>query len=194
MTKRVAIYARVSTDHQTTDNQIRELRDIADRNGWEVVGEFIDDGISGAQGRDKRPQFDALMKSAVRRRFDLVMSWSVDRLGRSLQHLVGFLDELHSVGVDLYLQQQAIDTTTPSGKAMFQMCGVFAEFERSIIRERVKSGLDRAKSNGVRLGRPPLSENTKHDIKAMRATGMSMAKIANHLGISSGVVCRVVNE
>ena len=191
--KKVAIYARVSTDKQSTDNQLRELRTIADKNGWELVNEFIDEGISGAKGREKRPQFDALLKSAVRREFDMVMSWSVDRLGRSLQHLVEFLNELHGVGCDLFLHQQAIDTTTPAGKAMFGMCGIFAEFERSIIQQRVKAGLANAKAKGVRLGRKPLSKTTKSEIVAMRSTGMSMAKIANELGISAGVVCKVVN-
>ena len=194
MTKRVAFYARVSTDKQTTENQLRELRAIAEKNGWDIVAEYVDEGISGAKGKDKRPQFAALLKDAVRRQFDLVMSWSVDRLGRSLQHLVEFLNEIHSVGCHLYLHQQAIDTTTPSGKMMFQMCGVFAEFERGIIRQRVKAGLQRAKDNGVRLGRPSLSEETKSEIVAMRSTGMSMAKIANELGISSGIVCKTLNN
>ena len=103
--KKVAIYARVSTDKQTTENQLRELRNIADKNGWELVNEFVDEGISGAKGRDKRPQFDALMKSAVRREIGVVMAWSIDRLGRSLQHLVEFLSEIQEVGCDLYLHQ-----------------------------------------------------------------------------------------
>ena len=129
MTKRrVAIYTRVSTDGQTVTNQLRELRAVAKRHGWRVVKEFNDKGISGANGREKRPGFDALCTGAVRRDFDLVMAWSVDRLGRSLQHLVSFLSDIHANGVDLYLHQQGIDTTTPTGKAMLQMCGVFAEF------------------------------------------------------------------
>jgi DNA invertase Pin-like site-specific DNA recombinase len=138
--RRVAIYARGSTDDQTTENQLRELRAMAERAGWFVVEEFIDHGIRGAKGRDKRPAFDRLLKAAARRQIDLVAAWSVDRLGRSLQHLVGFLDEIHSRRIDLYLHQQGIDTTTPAGKALFQMCGVFAEFERSMIQERVKAG------------------------------------------------------
>ena len=193
MTKRVAIYARVSTDKQTSENQLNQLRAIAEQNNWLIIGEFVDEGISGAKGRDKRPQFDALLKSAVRREFDLVMSWSVDRLGRSLQHLVDFLNELHFVGCDLFLHQQAIDTTTPAGKAMFGMCGIFAEFERSIIQQRVIAGLDRAKEKGVRLGRPSLSQQTKDEIIGMRSSGMSMAKIARELGVSTGVVCKVAN-
>jgi DNA invertase Pin-like site-specific DNA recombinase len=193
MTKRVAIYARVSTDKQSTENQLRQLRTIADQNGWVIVAEYVDEGISGAKGRDKRPQLNKMMADAVRRKFDLVMSWSVDRLGRSLQHLVEFLGELHFVGCDLFLHQQAIDTTTPAGKAMFGMCGIFAEFERSIIQQRVIAGLERAKEKGVRLGRPSLSQQTKDEIVAMRSSGMSMAKIAKELGVSAGVVCKVAN-
>ena len=147
--KRVAIYARVSTNGQTTDNQVRELRKVARRHGWKIVTEYIDHGFSGAKGRDKRPELDKLLKAANRREFDIIMAWSVDRLGRSLQHLVGFLDDIHAKGVDLYLHLQNIDTSTPSGKAMFQMAGVFAEFERSMIQERVRAGLERARAQGT---------------------------------------------
>ncbi len=146
--KRVAIYARVSTNGQSVINQLRELRQVAKRQRWKVVGEFIDRGVSGAKGRAQRPQFDKLCQAATRREIDLIMSWSVDRLGRSLQHLVTFLGEIHAKGVDLYLHQQGVDTSTPAGKALFQMCGVFAEFERSMIQERVKAGLARARAQG----------------------------------------------
>jgi DNA invertase Pin-like site-specific DNA recombinase len=115
---------------------------------------YKDHGISGAKGRDKRPGFDALCRDATKRQFDVIMAWSVDRLGRSLQDLVGFLSELHTLGIDLFLHQQGLDTTTPAGKAMFQMMGVFAEFERAMIQERVRAGLARARSEGKRLGRP----------------------------------------
>ncbi len=142
--KRVAIYARVSTNGQSVNNQLRELRQVAKRQGWKVVAEFMDRGVSGAKGRAQRPQFDKLCNAATRREIDLIMSWSVDRLGRSLQHLVTFLGEIHAKRVDLYLHQQGVDTSTPAGKALFQMCGVFAEFERSMIQERVKAGLKRA--------------------------------------------------
>ena len=148
---RVAIYSRVSTDHQTTENQERELRAIADRMGWTVVKVYQDQGVSGAKSRENQPAFDALCIS--RRQFDLIAAWSVDRLGRSLQDLVGFLTEVHALGINLFLHQQGIDTTTPAGKALFQMMGVFAEFERAMIRERVKSGLERAKAQGKTLGR-----------------------------------------
>ncbi len=133
MGKRAAIYLRVSTDEQTTENQERSLREVAARSGHEIVAVYRDEGISGSKGRDKRPGFDAMHKDASRRKFDIVMAWSVDRLGRGLQDLIGFLSELHALGIDLALHQQGIDTTTPAGKAMFQMMGVFAEFERSMI-------------------------------------------------------------
>ena len=120
---RAAIYLRVSTDEQTTENQERELRAAAERNGHEIVAVYRDAGISGSKDRDQRPGFDAMHKDAARRRFDVVMAWSVDRLGRSLQDLCGFLSELHSLGIDLFLHQQGIDTATPAGKAMFQMNG-----------------------------------------------------------------------
>src|SRR5262249_45685486 len=147
--KRAVLYLRVSTTEQTTANQERELRDIASRMGCKIVKVYKDHGISGAKGGDKRPAFDALCCDATKRQFDIVMAWSVDRLGRSLQDLVAFLSEIHALRIDLYLHQQGIDTTTPAGKAMFQMMGVFAEFERSIIQERVRAGLRRAKAEGI---------------------------------------------
>src|ERR1700738_581437 len=131
--RRVAIYLRVSTLDQTTANQERELRGVADRMGCEIVHVYKDHGISGAKGRDKRPAFDRLCKDAAQRKFDVVMAWSVDRLGRSLQDLIGFLSEPHALRIDLFMHQRGLDTTTPAGKALFQMMGVFAEFERSMI-------------------------------------------------------------
>lgn len=117
--KRVGIYLRVSTDSQTTENQRRELEAVAGRSGWDVVALYEDAGISGAKGRDKRPGFDRLLKDATNRKVNLVAAWSVDRLGRSLQDLIGFLTELRALNCDLYLHQQALDTSTPSGRAMF---------------------------------------------------------------------------
>ena len=131
--KRVALYVRISTDHQSVRNQEIELQAVAERHGWTVVAVYSDQGISGAKGRDKRPGLDKLLQAVARKEFDLVAAWSVDRLGRSLIDLVGILQEFHAKHVDLYLHQQGIDTTTPSGRAMFQMMGVFAEFDRSMI-------------------------------------------------------------
>ncbi len=152
MSKRVALYLRVSTTEQTVENQQQELETVVERHGWNVVAVFTDAVISGTKGREKRPGYDCLCRGIARREFDQVACWSVDRLGRSLQGLVAFLDELHAKGVDLYLHQQGIDTGTPAGKAMFQMMGVFAEFERAMIVERVKAGLSRARSQGSGSG------------------------------------------
>jgi DNA invertase Pin-like site-specific DNA recombinase len=163
--KRAVLYLRVSTLDQTTANQERELRDLAGRMGCDIENVYKDHGISGAKGREKRPAFDRLCRDAAKRQFDMVMAWSVDRLGRSLQDLVGFLSELHALRIDLFLHQQGLDTTTPAGKAMFQMMGVFAEFERAIIQERVRAGLARAKSEGKRLGRPPIPAEMQKAIR-----------------------------
>ena len=190
--KKVALYSRVSTDRQTTENQLMELRAVAERHGWTIVDEYIDQGISGAKGRDKRPEFDRLLKDAARRKFDLIASWSVDRLGRSLQDLVGFLSEIHAKKVDLYLHQQGMDTTTPAGKALFQMMGVFAEFERAMIQERVKAGLQRARAQGKQLGRPPVSADVEARIAELRGKGLGKIKIAKTLGIGVSTVQRVV--
>jgi DNA invertase Pin-like site-specific DNA recombinase len=194
--KRVALYARVSTESQTTDNQLIELRAVAERMGWLVVTEFVDQAISGAKGRDKRPAFDLLLKGATRREFDMVAAWSVDRLGRSLQHLVEFLSEIHSSGVDLYLHQQGINTGTPAGKALFQMCGVFAEFERAMIRERVVSGIARSKLSGTKSGkphgRPANLENPEPLVRKLRAEGKGMLKIAKELKIGVSTVQRIL--
>jgi len=186
---RVAIYARVSTDEQTTENQVFELEKVAKRMGWTVT-EVYADTISGA--KSKRPQLDKLMQAIMRKEIDMVMVWSVDRLGRSLQHLTTLLSDIHSKGVELYLHQQGIDTTTPSGKMMFQLCGVFAEFERSLIRERVLAGLERARSQGKRLGRPPVPPITVTKIKRLREEGLSLRKIAKQVGLSTSKVHQLV--
>ena len=192
-TKRAAIYARVSTlNSQTPENQLIELREAAARAGWKVVEEFVDHGFSGEKGRDKRPAFERLNKTITRRQADVVMAWSVDRLGRSLQHLVSFLGDLRACGVDLYLHKQGVDTTTPGGNALFQMMGVFAEFEREMIRERVNAGLARAKARGKKLGRPRVSPSTEAAVREARAHGNGMLTIARELGIGSGTVQRVL--
>jgi DNA invertase Pin-like site-specific DNA recombinase len=207
MKKRVGIYLRVSTDGQTTQNQRRELEAVAARSGWEVVDFYEDAGISGSNGRDKRPGFDQLLNDATARKINTVAAWSVDRLGRSLQHLVGFLNELQALNCNLYLHQQAIDTTTPSGRAMFQMCGVFAEFERSMIVERVNAGLARAKANGVKLGRGNRKDHKRSAdekrwgmgkaalemrIRRLRKQEMGLVKIGRTLRVGTSVVQRVL--
>jgi len=194
--RRAAIYARVSTDGQSTANQLQELRLTAERNGWQVVQEFVDRGISGAKGRDKRPAFDALWKGVGRKDFDIVLVWSVDRLGRSLQHLVDFLSELHAKRIDLFLQVQGMDTTTPAGKALFGMLGVFADFERAMIQERVKAGIKRyrAADPAKPWGRVPLEQANPElvaKIMELREAGTGMKVIAKQVGVSSRTVWRL---
>ncbi len=191
--KRVGIYARVSTlNGQTPENQLRELREVAANARWDVVGEFVDRGISGARGRDQRPAFDSMWTRVARREIDVVMAWSVDRLGRSLQHLVHFLGDLQACGADLYLHKQGVDTTTPGGKALFQMMGAFAEFDREMIRERVNAGLARARAEGKTLGRPKVAPEIEQAIREARAQGMGMLKIARAVRVGSGTVQRVL--
>jgi DNA invertase Pin-like site-specific DNA recombinase len=194
--KRVAIYARVSTDGQTVANQRRELEAVAERHGWQIVEVFEDKGVSGAKDRTERPAMKRLMEGVARRQFDLVAAWSVDRLGRSLVDLIGFLKELHAKGIDLYLDRQGIDTTTPAGKAMFQMMGVFAEFERAMIQDRVKAGLARARSQGKTLGRPvKIGPTVKAAVLAAREEeGMTIDKTAKLHGISPRSVASIIAE
>jgi len=190
--KRVAFYLRVSTGEQTTANQRRELETVAAKAGWNVVAVFEDTGISGAKGRERRPGYDALLKALTRREVDMVAAWAVDRIGRSMPDLVSFLTELHARGADLYLHQQAPDTSTPAGRAMFQMMAVFAEFERSMIQERVKAGLARTKAAGTKLGRPKVGGSTEAAIRAARADGKDIQKIARELSVGVSVVQRVL--
>ena len=188
MTKRVAYYLRVSTSdgQQTIENQRRALDEIAERAGWEVV-EVYSDEIGGAKGRERRPAFDRMLKAAVHRKFDMIAAWSVDRLGRSLQDLVVFLGELKAAGVDLFLHQQALDTSTPSGRALFQMLGVFAEFEAAMIRERTRAGLVRARAQGKRLGRPPITSAVSTAVLRSLVEGISIRSTArvHRVGIST---------
>jgi DNA invertase Pin-like site-specific DNA recombinase len=191
-TKRVALYARVSTDGQTVENQLRELRAVAKRHGWEIFGEYGDRGISGTKGKDQRPAFKAICQAVARKEVDIVAAWSVDRLSRSLLDLVNFLGELHAKHVDLYLHQQGLDTGTPAGKAMFRMMGVFAEFEREMIVERVKAGLKRARAEGKVLGRPRVSAAVEAKVVALRKQGRGMRAIARELSIGNCTVQRIV--
>ena len=188
---KVGIYARVSTDGQTPENQVRELVGVGQRLNWTVVETFIDHGISGSKGRDQRPAFDRLLRGVTRRDFDLVAAWSVDRLSRSLIDLMQFLQEIRGRGVGLYLHQQGLDTTTPAGRAMLQMLGVFAEFERALIQERVRAGLARARSQGKRLGRPPMTDELAGRIRRSLAQGNGIHKTARLLGCGVGTVQKV---
>jgi DNA invertase Pin-like site-specific DNA recombinase len=192
---RVAVYSRVSTSTQSTENQRHELERVSAARGWKIVGQFSDDGISGIKGRSDRPALDAMLKAAVRSEFDVLAVWSIDRLGRSLQHLVETVNELRSVGVDLYVHQQAIDTSSPAGKLAFSVFGALAEYERELIRERVRAGLDRARRNGTRLGRPTnLNDSVRAAIVALHLKDHSIRKIAAQLRVGTGTVYRVLAD
>jgi DNA invertase Pin-like site-specific DNA recombinase len=192
VTKRVALYGRVSVDRtQTVENQLRELHEVAQRNGWIVVAVYTDEGISGAKGRDKRPGYDALLTGVARREFDMIAAWSVDRLGRSLPHLVGFLGDIQAKGVDLYLHQQGLDTSTPSGRAMFGMLGVFAEFERAMIRERILAGLRRTDKKS---GRKPMAEDRVEAIRKSLRDGHGIRATARLHKASPMTVTKIARE
>ena len=189
--KRCGIYLRVSTDQQTTEHQRRILLEVAERSGWEVVGIYEDHGISGAKGRDRRPGFDALLKAVARSEINMVAAWSVDRLSRSLSHLIGLLGELDAKGCDLFLHQQALDSSSPQGRAMFALAGVFAELESSLISSRVKLGQQRARAQGVRFGRPPIAPIDIDKVKVRLGKGQSIRVIAKATGMSTASVMRI---
>lgn len=195
MPKRVAIYVRVSTDGQTVENQLGELRQVAQRHGWEIAHTYADEGISGTKGRDGRPEFDKLLKAIARREVDMVAAWSVDRLGRSLKDLVSLLSDLQAKGVDLFLYQQGLDTSTPSGRAMFQMLGVFSEFEAAMIRDRVRTGVARAQRNGTKsgkaIGRPRLNRDKEAAAQKLLGDGVGILKVAKTLKVGTGTVSRI---
>ena len=189
--KRAALYVRVSTDQQTVENQLLVLNEVAQRSGWTIVQTFADEGISGAKGRDKRPGYDGLLTAVARREVDIVAAWSVDRLGRSLPDLVGFLSDIQARGCDLYLHQQAIDTSTPSGRMLFQMLGVFAEFERAILTSRIRAGQERSRAKGTRFGRPPVAPIRLDRVRQALSDGLSIRAIAKATGVSTATVQRV---
>jgi len=196
--KRVGLYLRVSTGEQTVENQREALTAACTHRGWKIVTEFVDNGVSGAKGCDKRPGYDRLLKAATQRKIDVVVAWSVDRLGRSLQDLVGFLGELSGAGCDLYLERQAVDTTTPAGRALFQMLGVFAEFERAIITERIHAGIARARAKGTKSGKPigraRIDTKTEAAIRDSLTGGKGILKTAREIGVGSGTVQRIKAE
>ena len=187
--KKVCLYCRVSTAHQTSENQLRELRAVAERMGYEIISEFIDNGISGAKSRKDRPALDEMMRLATQRKFEMVICWSIDRLGRSLQHLVEILNELQAMKIDLFFMQQGMDTTTPSGRMIFSVFGAIGEFERNLIRERVIAGQQRAKASGVHIGRPTkMNDGMRSAIKVMHQNGMSIRQIAKSCKVGVGTV------
>ena len=183
---KTALYARVSTlNGQDPEMQLRELREYAARRGWDVTDEYTDHGVSGS--RDSRPELNRLMADACQRRFDAILVWKVDRFGRSLRHLVNSLAELGALGVAFVSLRDNLDLTTPSGRLMFAVIGAMAEFERSLIQERVRAGLGNARAKGKQLGRPQRIVH-RESILQMKAEGLSIRQIAERIGIGYGTV------
>lgn len=193
--KKAVIYSRVSTNDQTIDNQLKVLREIADKRGLEVVREISDEGISGATGRDARKGFDELIKGSIKNEWDIILVWDVSRLGRSLKHLVSFLEDIQSANCDLYIHQSGIDTSTASGKMMFGMLSVFSEFERAMIRERVLAGQQRAKAEGKHIGRPTnVNDGIITAVYQLRQNNVPIRRIAKDLQIGVGTVYKILDK
>ncbi len=189
---RVGVYARVSTTDkgQDTELQLKDLRAFAHTRGWQIQEEYVDEGMSGIL--TKRPALDRLLKACRHRQIDVVLVWRLDRLGRSLKHLIMMLDELQNLGVAFVALHEQIDCTTATGQLMLHLLGAFAEFERALIRERVKAGLAHARTKGQRLGRPRLVIDSAR-VKALRKDGRSIRQIAQTLHISPGSVHKTLN-
>ncbi|HFH4298109.1 MAG: hypothetical protein BGP21_11460 [Thiobacillus sp. 65-29] len=195
MTRRVATYLRVSTHKdQTVENQRLVLADWIAAKGYSLAAEFVDEGISGAKGRDKRPGLDAMMKAAVLGKFDMVAVVELSRLGRSLSHLVQIGTELQALGVDLFLHRQALDSSTPFGRMQFGMLGVLAEYERDLIRERTLEGLARAKKQGKTLGRPTVSPGKEQKIAALLKAGTPINRIRRIAQVGVSAIYRIKKE
>lgn len=191
MSKRAAIYVRVSSGEQNTDMQTTELRAAAEQRGWTITEIYEDAGVSGSLSREDRPAFDRLHKDAVRGKFDIVMAWSVDRIGRNLRGLVGFLAEMKDLKVALYLHVQGLDTSTAGGAMMFQMLAIFADFERSMIRERVHSGIERAKTRGVKFGRPGIDAKVEKAILMDLLEGVGTKECVRRHKVAVGTVVKL---
>jgi DNA invertase Pin-like site-specific DNA recombinase len=190
---KVAIYARVSTldKGQDTEVQLRDLRAYAHARGWAIAGEYVDEGQSG--GKDRRPELDRLLKDARKRKIDLILCWRLDRLGRSLKHLILTLDELQSLGVGFVSYNENLDLTSSTGRLMFQLLGAFAEFERNLIKERVVAGLANARAKGKKLGRPAKTINVDKMI-ALRTQGYTLRAIAEVMGVSHAFVNKTLRN
>ena len=190
---RAAIYGRISTSNHGQDIslQTRELRQFCEARGWQVTGEYLDEGISGA--KDSRPELNRLMADAGRRRFDAVIVWKFDRFARSVSHLLRALETFNSLGVAFVSLSEQIDTTTPTGKMIFTVLGAVAELERSLIAERVRAGLRNARAKGKRLGRPRVAVDTAQ-VARLRASGLSWPAVARELGVSVGKVYQAAQQ
>ena len=187
---RVSLYARTSTSDQHCEMQLSDLRRMAESRGFELVDEYVDQGVSGA--KDNRPELNRLMKDARRGKFKAVLVWRFDRFARSLKHLVTALEEFRSLGIEFLSHQEAVDTSTPVGRMLFQVIGAMAEFEREIIRERVVAGIRRAKENGTQLGRPKVEVDVE-SARRLREEGLTYKAVAEQLGVSVGSVHGALN-
>ena len=193
MTKKVVIYARVSTLDQTVDNQLIELRDHCSKMGWEIVKEYTDEGLSGTLSRDKRPALNAMIKDGYRKKFDTVVCWDISRIGRSMKELIMFLSDMKDRGIGICSVRQGFDTSTSMGEIMFQFVGILSSWEREMIRERTLAGLERAKSEGKTLGRRKVTNDTMTaKIIELRNDKKSIREIASEVGVSRGTVSNVL--
>ena len=184
----VAVYVRVSTSGQTTENQLIELSEVCERNKWHITNVY-NETISGTKGVDERAELNRLMQDASRKKFSKVVVWSVDRVGRSMKHLVTVLSQLKDLGCDIYSYKQAIDTSTTMGSSFFHMVGIFAELENNMRAERQKIGIRRALENGAKFGRKSImSDKLIKSVTDLRTRGLSMRKIASALNVSTTVV------
>src|SRR5215471_1326769 len=190
---RAALYARVSTANNAQDPtmQTRELREYCERRGWQIIGEYVDTGISGA--KDRRPELDRLMADAHKRRFDVIAVWKFDRFARSVSHLLRALDTFRALGVEFVSLSESLDTATPAGRMVFTVLGAVAELERSLIAERVRAGLRNAKAKGKRLGRPRTVVDAAR-IAKLRAAGASWRDICEETGLSKGTAQRALQN
>ncbi len=193
MSMKCAIYVRVSTKTQDTDNQLQPLKEYAERCGYQVLGIYEDKGVSGV--KSSRPSLDMMVLDARRRKFSMILAWSIDRVGRNMSHLCGFVDEMNQSGINLYFHTQAIDTTQPIGRMFFHIISSFASFERETIRERVIAGLDKCRQNGKKLGRPSnMTEGLRNAIKILADKGVGVRATCKQLGIGSATYYKVVRE
>ena len=194
MVRKVAIYTRVSTLDQTITNQLKELREYCSKMDWEIVKEYADEGLSGALSRDKRPALNSLIKDAYRKKFDLVVCWDISRIGRSMKELVLFLSDMKDRDIGICSVRQGFDTSTSMGEMMFQFVGILSSWEREMIRERTLAGLERAKSEGMTLGRKSVvNDEIESRIRSLRSTGYSLRDIASEVGVSKGTVSNFLN-
>jgi DNA invertase Pin-like site-specific DNA recombinase len=194
---RVGIYLRVSTAGQTVENQRIDLTRVAEQRGWSIVDEYVDHGVSGAKGRDKRPGFDRMCKDAAQGKLDVIAAWAIDRVGRSLSDVATFMSELTAQKVALYLHQQNVDGTSPAGRAMLGMAAVFAEFERAMLTDRIHAGIARARKHGTKSGKAigrPLAptRDVERRARELRAKGYGLVRIGRALGIGTGRCKRIL--